>query len=606
MATSRFRSETGNHNQFRCLDSVPPHSSMRTSKDYVITRINQQINTLREGARKEGSRRDRFTYPYPRGFYKSDDFISDEMSEHGSIDFVALDGCHGAGSTEMQNSSPVSRRKQKAKLRKRRQKALKALAKQTAQALNTMHQCKPEQAGKKRKGCPTTVDEPEIKMGKTESAGDSTNKREASERSTMLVSASNSGAEGQSVVLSIEEELAQLKMKLQKNKVPLSDIDAERHTEETGEDLTPAPASKSAAEGQSCTAVSIKRQGRQTRAPDGTRKKQGSFWRPGMKITAQRIAFVCSVCKFHSFYKKNMEAHLESKFHKDHFQFLSEHLSEPTVDFLQTRLSYKHKKVEDFINQIPNHRDAICQLYEDKDLTRDISMEHFMRKAEAAHCLACDVYIPMQHYLIQNHLKSPDHINNCKIMMEQSKNWGLSFAQSILSNKCVRKKLKRHLKDSMVTGGSEVKPEVVWSTGQRAIPDPEADMMMQEVEPFCERTSQAEEAVGDGKDHEVEPFCGRTSQDEEAVGDGKDHEVEPLSKRVVPAAEAKKNGKEQQAEPMCEEVGPAAEKIRNKDVREKPEERYLTELLFDLLDEEEDVEGVELGEEELGEDDYAL
>lgn len=82
----------------------------------------------------------RFTYPYPRGFYKPDDFISDEMSEHGSIDFVALDGdgCHGAGSTEMQNSSPVSRRKQKAKLRKRRQKALKALAKQTAQALNTM------------------------------------------------------------------------------------------------------------------------------------------------------------------------------------------------------------------------------------------------------------------------------------------------------------------------------------------------------------------------------------------------------------------------------------------------------------------------------------
>lgn len=38
------------------------------------------------------------------------------------------------------------------------------------------HQCKPEQDGKKRKGCPTTVDEPEIKMGKTESAGgDETN-----------------------------------------------------------------------------------------------------------------------------------------------------------------------------------------------------------------------------------------------------------------------------------------------------------------------------------------------------------------------------------------------------------------------------------------------
>lgn len=45
--------------------------------------------------------------------------------------------------------------------------------------------------------------------------------------------------------------------------------------------------------------------------------------------------FACSVCKFRSFYKKEMETHLESRFHKDHFKFLSGQLSKPTTDFLQ-------------------------------------------------------------------------------------------------------------------------------------------------------------------------------------------------------------------------------------------------------------------------------
>ncbi|XP_053085794.1 A-kinase anchor protein 8 isoform X3 [Pangasianodon hypophthalmus] len=650
MADSGSGSGTGSHNRFNCLDSVSPHSSMRTNTDDVIAKINQQINMIKEGAKKERSRSDRFTFPNPERFYKSDEFVSDEMSQHGSIDFVALDvlkdgdGCSDAEATKMQQSSAfVSRRKVKAKLRKRRRKALKAAAKALAQGLSnsnvvTVHgiadstaermhksfcsQDKPEQEGKKRKESPTAADEPEFKMVKTESIGDSSIEMEASERAAILVTASNPGAEGQSSVLSIEEELTQLKMKLQKKKVPLSISDAGSHTEENNEDLTSIPASKAAAEGQIFfTKVdfaqqkqleaktdhvmnSTEQQGRQTQTHEGTQRKQGCFWRPGMKITAQRVAFVCSVCKFHSFYRSNMAAHLESKFHKDHFKFLSEHLSEPTVDFLQTHFSNKHKSVEDFINQIPNHRAAICQLYEDRDLTRDIDMEHFMRKAEAAHCLACDEYIPMQRYLIQQHLKSSDHNHNCKIMMEQSKNTGLSIAQNILSHRFTHKKLKLYLKNSVVTGGPEVKPEEAWTIGQRSVPDAEADMMKQEAETFCEQVIQASEAVGDRKDEEVEPFCGSTIQAAETVGDRKDQEVEPLSEGVVPAAEAEKNGTEQQAEPMCERMVPAAEKIRNEDVREKPEKHNLTELLFDLLDEEDDVEGVELGEEELGENDY--
>lgn len=45
----------------------------------------------------------------------------------------------------------------------------------------------------------------------------------------------------------------------------------------------------------------------------------------------------------------------------------------------------------------------------------ELGMEHFMRKVEAAHCAACDLFIPMQPHLIQKHIKSPDHNYNRKV-----------------------------------------------------------------------------------------------------------------------------------------------------------------------------------------------
>lgn len=57
----------------------------------------------------------------------------------------------------------------------------------------------------------------------------------------------------------------------------------------------------------------------------------------GVYPVLSRVIFACSVCKFRSFYSEDMHAHLESKFHKDHFKFLSNQLSKPTTDFLQVR-----------------------------------------------------------------------------------------------------------------------------------------------------------------------------------------------------------------------------------------------------------------------------
>uniref|UniRef100_A0A3B4B3H9 C2H2 AKAP95-type domain-containing protein n=1 Tax=Periophthalmus magnuspinnatus TaxID=409849 RepID=A0A3B4B3H9_9GOBI len=158
-----------------------------------------------------------------------------------------------------------------------------------------------------------------------------------------------------------------------------------------------------------------------------------------------RVMFTCSVCKFRSFYKEDMEAHLTSRFHKDHFKFLQSQLSKPTTDFLQEYLQNKLRKTEFRVGQLENHSASICQVYREQDLTR-LGLEHFIRKVEAAHCAACDLFIPMQNHLIQKHLKSPDHNYNRKAMMEQSKRASLSVARSILNHKVIGKKLESYLK----------------------------------------------------------------------------------------------------------------------------------------------------------------
>lgn len=42
-------------------------------------------------------------------------------------------------------------------------------------------------------------------------------------------------------------------------------------------------------------------------------------------------------------------------------------------------------------------------------------MEHFVKKVEAAHCAACDLFIPMQFGIIQKHLKTMDHNRNRRV-----------------------------------------------------------------------------------------------------------------------------------------------------------------------------------------------
>uniref|UniRef100_A0A4W5LLJ2 C2H2 AKAP95-type domain-containing protein n=1 Tax=Hucho hucho TaxID=62062 RepID=A0A4W5LLJ2_9TELE len=120
----------------------------------------------------------------------------------------------------------------------------------------------------------------------------------------------------------------------------------------------------------------------QDKVPKNRRKRGGFLERSGVTLTpksqTQRVTFACSVCKFRSFYHEDMAAHLESKFHKDHFKFLSSQLSKPTTDFLQEYLNNKYKKTEQRTSQMENHCAAICQVYKEQDLTRRKDSSVFM------------------------------------------------------------------------------------------------------------------------------------------------------------------------------------------------------------------------------------
>ncbi|XP_071783799.1 A-kinase anchor protein 8-like isoform X2 [Centroberyx gerrardi] len=276
----------------------------------------------------------------------------------------------------------------------------------------------------------------------------------------------------------------------------------------------------------------------------------------------ERVMFACSVCKFRSFYKEDMALHLESRFHKDHFKFLSSQLSKPTTDFLQEYLMNKCKKTEQRITQLENHSASICQVYKEQDLTRELGMEHFMRKVEAAHCAACDLFIPMQHHLIQKHIKSSDHNYNRKGMMEQSKRASLSVARSILNHKLIGKKLESYLKGENPF------------TGSQDDQDPEDSMVMDVSE--MELTNDNQTEVEPTKD-EPEPE-GVTAQ--EAV-EGEGTEEEKMEEEQGMEAE-----EEQEEEPE-EEQG--VQEVQEEEEAAAAEARQ---------EEEEEEEGFEVGEEE--------
>ncbi|ELK02933.1 A-kinase anchor protein 8 [Pteropus alecto] len=126
---------------------------------------------------------------------------------------------------------------------------------------------------------------------------------------------------------------------------------------------------------------------------------------------ADRIQFACSVCKFRSFEDEEIQKHLQSKFHKETLRFISTKLPDKTVEFLQEYIVNRNKKIEKRRQELMEKESAKPK----PDPFKGIGQEHFFKKIEAAHCLACDMLIPAQHQLLQRHLHSVDHNHNRRV-----------------------------------------------------------------------------------------------------------------------------------------------------------------------------------------------
>ncbi|XP_016100317.1 A-kinase anchor protein 8-like isoform X1 [Sinocyclocheilus grahami] len=352
---------------------------------------------------------------------------------------------------------------------------------------------------KKRKQTLSATDEPESKMGKTDTTGDTAD----------------------------------------------TDAAAGEHTQESEEAAATAGESKTDDGGESAAPSNQDESAKGKKTPPSAakvRKRRGFFERSGVKVSAHRMTFACSVCKFRSFYSEDMAVHLESKFHKDHFKFLSNQLSKPTTDFLQEYLNNKYKKTEQRVSQMDNHSTVICQVFKEQDLTRDLGMEHFMKKVEAAHCSACDVFIPMQHTLIQKHLKSPDHNYNRKGTMEQSKRSSLSVARSILNHKVIGKKLESYLKGENPFNGNQDDQDPEDSMGMEVSEADLTNESLNEIKPeeegpLVEGAEPVAEAVGNGEEDEEDAKM-EAVEGEEGVEEGVEVGEEEAAEHGVDAGAA--------------------------------------------------------------------
>ncbi|XP_038640695.1 A-kinase anchor protein 8-like isoform X2 [Scyliorhinus canicula] len=166
--------------------------------------------------------------------------------------------------------------------------------------------------------------------------------------------------------------------------------------------------------------------------------------RPRDRIT-ERIMYACSVCKFRTFDDDEIFPHLESKFHKENFKFIGTKLPKETAEFLHDYVLNKNKKTLKFRDSMED-KSAIKKRIQEQDLLHGISIENFMKKVEAVHCTACEMFIPMQNNAIQRHMKTFDHNRNRKMMLEQSKKTSLQVAKSILNNRNIVSMLEKYLK----------------------------------------------------------------------------------------------------------------------------------------------------------------
>ncbi|XP_067877140.1 A-kinase anchor protein 8-like isoform X2 [Heterodontus francisci] len=182
------------------------------------------------------------------------------------------------------------------------------------------------------------------------------------------------------------------------------------------------------------------------RFPTMQEKKKSGKPKKNRDRLAERITYACSVCKFRTFEDEEIAAHMKSKFHKETLKFIGTKLKAQTADFLDEYISNKNKKTQKRREQIGDETILKKQLMQQHDVLQGIGMEQCMKKVEAAHCMACELFIPMQTGFIGQHLRSAEHNRNRKAAIERAKKGSLVIAKSILNNSNIATMLEKYVK----------------------------------------------------------------------------------------------------------------------------------------------------------------
>ncbi|XP_059847980.1 A-kinase anchor protein 8-like isoform X1 [Hypanus sabinus] len=303
------------------------------------------------------------------------------------------------------------------------------------------------------------------------------------------------------------------------------------------------------------------------RSPTMQEKKKTGKPKKNRDRLAERITYACSVCKFRTFEDEEIANHMKSRFHKETLKFIGSKLKPETADFLDEYISNKNKKTQKRREQIGDEtilKKQLMQLMQQHNVLQGFGMEQCMKKVEAAHCMACDLFIPMQTGFIGQHLRSPDHIRNRKLALYRAKNGSLVIAKSILNNSNIATMLEKYVKgEKPFTDDPDDKDEE-----EGGLHEGEGDA---EDDGLNDSTNEGEKKEGGENVGEGEAE-GEGGEGEDEGGEGEDGEenvtIEGVDTSEEPVNTVDEEMEETEGDPEAEEDLGEADDDANKDPEE--------------------------------------
>ena len=173
---------------------------------------------------------------------------------------------------------------------------------------------------------------------------------------------------------------------------------------------------------------------------------------------------------------------------------MSTKLPDKTAEFLQEYIINRNKKIE-------KRRQELMEKESPKpkpDPFKGTGQEHFLKKREAAHCLACDMLLPAQPQLLQRYLHSVDPSRNRRLAAEQFKKTSLHVAKSVLNSRHIVKMLEKYLKGedpfTSEAGDAEIGDENLGGEDKEETPEEVVAQVLAEVITAAVRAVNGEEA----------------------------------------------------------------------------------------------------------------